>query len=113
MIQSIQMMALPVSELQERIAEELEQNPALEIKEDKSKISYEDLSRGSGKEYDDFENSSDPGYSSGYNFEASDNKQKFLEGAIAESESLQEHLLWQLRLQPLEERKSQAGERLI
>jgi RNA polymerase sigma-54 factor len=113
MIQSIQMMALPVSELQERIAQELEQNPALEIKEEKSKISYEELSRGSGKEYDFFENSSDPGYSGGYDSEASDNKQKFLEGAIAESESLQEHLLWQLRLQPLDERSFQVGERLI
>lgn len=113
MIQSIQLMALPVSELQERIAEELEQNPALEIKEDRTKISYEELSRGSSKEYDFFENSSDPGYSGSYDYEASDNKQRFLEGAIAESETLQEHLLWQLRLHPLDEESFSVAERLI
>ncbi|ADK83130.1 RNA polymerase factor sigma-54 [Sediminispirochaeta smaragdinae] len=114
MLQSIQLMALPITELKLRIAEEIERNPALEVLEDRSQVSYEEIDHSTrSEEYDFFENSSDPGYSKSYDSEASDAKQKFLEGAIARSESLHDHLLWQLRLQPLDEEDFAVGEKLI
>ncbi len=114
MLQSIQLMALPVTELKLRIAEELERNPALELVEDHSMVSLEEIETPSRtEEYDFFENSSDSGYTSGYDDEASDARQKFLEGAIASPESLQEHLFWQLRLTPLDDEDFTIAERLI
>lgn len=115
MLQSIQLMALPVTELKLRIAEELEKNPALEVVDDPSQVSYDEIDGASSasEEYDYFENSSDPGYTSGYDSEASDAKQKFLEGAIAQPESLQEHLMWQLRLLPVDDVLFAAAEQLI
>ncbi len=114
MLQSIQLMALPITELKLRIAEELERNPALELVEDHSMVSFEEIDTPSRpEEYDFFENSSDSGYTSGYDDEASDARQKFLEGAISTPESLQEHLFWQLRLTPLDEDDFSIAERLI
>lgn len=111
--QSIQMMALPIQDLRQRIREELEQNPALEIVSEKQALSIEE-NKGSGEDYDAFENSSDPGYSSSsYDNEASERKQKFLEGALSRSESLHDHLLWQWRLQPIDEELFALGEILI
>jgi len=111
--QSIQLMALPIQDLKIKIQEEIEKNPALEVIEDKSEISLEDLKKNQTEEYDYFENSSDPGYSAPFNEEASDNKRKFLEGAIARPESLQDHLLWQLKLQPIPKNWFKIGELLI
>ena len=83
MYQSIQMMALPLQELKFRIQEEIEQNPALEIIEDRSTVSIDaerqrESENQEAREY--FENSSDPGFSGPLNYEASDNKRKFIEG---------------------------------
>ncbi len=110
--QSIQLMALPIQDLRLKIREELERNPALEIVSEKQALSI-DESKGSGEDYDAFENSSDPGYSSSFDRDASDRKQKFLEGALSRSESLQDHLLWQWRLQPLDDDLFKLGELLI
>jgi RNA polymerase sigma-54 factor len=119
MIQSIKLMALPLLELKEQIQEELEANPALEVVDDRSTVSLEGLpaDRDEGDEGDEatadpFENSSDPGYASRSSYD-DDSKRMFLEGAIARSETLQEHLLWQLRLQPLDEGRRSLGEALI
>jgi RNA polymerase sigma-54 factor len=59
-----------------------------------------------------FENASDPGFAS-RSSSNDDSKRMFIEGAIARSETLQEHLLWQLRLQPLDEERRSIGESLI
>ena len=116
MYQSIQMMALPIQELKFRIQEEIEKNPALEIIEDRSTISIDaerqkENERQEEREY--FENSSDPGFSGPLDYEASDNKRKFIEGVLTRSESLHEHLLWQLRLQPISPDEFRIGELLI
>ncbi|MFP4375621.1 MAG: RNA polymerase factor sigma-54 [Spirochaetales bacterium] len=115
LFQSIQLMAMPIQELKYRIEEELQANPALEVVEDNSTVSIEETERGATtEEYDYFEDSSDPGYtSSSYDDAASDNKRSFMEGALSKSESLHEHLLWQLRLQPISTREFEIGEILI
>jgi len=115
LFQSIQLMAMPIQELKYRIEEELQTNPALEVVEDNSTVSIEETERGSTtEEYDYFEDSSDPGYtSSAYDEAASDNKRSFMEGALSKSESLHEHLLWQLRLQPISKHEFEIGEVLI
>ncbi len=114
MFQSIQLMALPLQELKFRIHEELEKNPALELIEDKSLVSIEDYSNSSSENFDNyFANSSDPGYSNQQGREASDRKQKFIEGALSRPESLQEHLMSQLLVQPLSTELLEIGELFI
>jgi RNA polymerase sigma-54 factor len=115
MIQSIRLMALPLQELKEEIQQEIEANPALEVIEDRSTMSLESIpeEREADSEANQrFENSSDPGYSRSSD-DDSDSKRMFLEGAITSPETLQEHLLWQLRLQPLPQGQREIGERLI
>jgi len=112
--QSIQLMALPIQELRFKIQEEIEKNPALEVVEEKTDLSLEDSEQraeGDGDDY--FENTSDPGYSRALDQEASDSKQKFIEGALSRPESLQDHLLWQLRLQPVPKSWFEIGSLLI
>lgn len=117
MYQSIQLMALPIQELKTRIQEELENNPALELVEDKSLVSLEEAEGRPREDYDAFENTSDPGYtrtsSGSVDQEGSDAKQKFIEGALSRPESLRDHLLWQLRLQPLSPDQTETGTLLI
>ncbi len=115
LFQSIQLMAMPIQELKFRIEEELQANPALEVVEDNSTVSIDETdSAGTTEEYDFFEDSSDPGYtSSSYDDEASENKRRFMEGALSKPESLHDHLLWQLRLQPIDDRQFDIGESLI
>src|SRR6056297_2200771 len=85
LFQSIQLMALPIQELKFRIEEELQANPALEVVEDNSTVSIEESEPGGQtEEYDYFEDSSDPGYTqSGYDEEATENKHRFMEGALS------------------------------
>jgi len=115
MIQSIKLMAMPLHELKEQIQEEIEANPALEIVSDASTVSLDTLPEGDSKETEDaapFENSSDSGFSS-HSGSDDDSKRMFIEGAIARAETLQEHLLWQLRLQRISESMRTTGEALI
>jgi len=112
--QSIQLMALPVQELKFRIQQELENNPALQVVEDRSSVSLEEVTDVPADRdiYEYFENTSDSGYQ-GYDDEAGEAKRRFMEGALSRPESLEEHLLWQLRLQPISERDFEVGELLI
>ncbi|MBN2738259.1 MAG: RNA polymerase factor sigma-54 [Spirochaetales bacterium] len=115
LVQAIKLMSLTVLDLRLKINEEIEVNPALEILEDKSTISIEDMPRNkeSNEEYDFFENSSDPGYTRTQNDEDSDLKRKFIEGVLSRPDSLQDHLLWQLRLQPISSEEFRIGETII
>ncbi len=113
MYQSIQMMALPLFDLRTKIQEEIEKNPALEIVKEAPSASIEEIPATPQDDWDYFENSSDPGYLRSYNNEASDTKQKFIEGALSRGESLQEHLLAQLAVQPLDDLHYKIGELLI
>ncbi|HAP44606.1 MAG: RNA polymerase sigma-54 factor [Spirochaetes bacterium GWD1_61_31] len=118
MIQSIRLMALPIQELKEEIQLAIEKNPALELVEDRSIVSLDSLSddrhaEGFGGSYG---SSFDDPPDSGYNHAAGngeDSKRLFLEGAISTPETLQDHLLWQLRLQPLSDDLRAIGELLI
>lgn len=110
--QSIQLMAMPIQELKTTIREELEKNPALEVIDEKTDESLEAAERSS-EDYDIFENSSDPGYTRRLNEEASDSKRRFMEGALSRPENLHDHLIWQLRVQPIEPEAFRVGELLI
>ncbi|HUW69402.1 MAG TPA: RNA polymerase factor sigma-54 [bacterium] len=115
MIQSIRLMALPLQELKEEIQQELEINPALEVVEDRSTMSLDSIPEERESDSDAqrlFEDSSDPGFSRS-NDDDSDSKRMFLEGAITTPETLQDHLLWQLRLQPIPPTQRATGESLI
>ena len=110
--QAIRIMALPVQELQVTIRQELIDNPALEVVEDNSTVSLDTGPEATAEE-SVFAESSDPGYLNGSGGGGDDAKRKFLEGALARPETLQEHLLWQLRLQPLTAPEFRLGELLI
>ena len=111
--QAIRIMALPLQDLQVTIQEELERNPALEVLEDNSTTSL-DAASDSSEEESVFAESSDSGYLSGGGSGGSDDsKRGFLEGALSRPETLQEHLLWQLRLQPLTAQEFLLGELLV
>jgi RNA polymerase sigma-54 factor len=100
LFQSIELMTLPVMDLREKIAEELEKNPALEVLEDKGIVSLDAAYSPKKEEEEYFEATSDSGFISRPSSEASDEHHKFIEGALARSETLQEHLLRNLRLTP-------------
>ncbi len=113
MYQSIQLMALPVQELKFRIQEEVEKNPALEVVEQNNSISIDDIPKKNSDDDDYFENSSDPGLVSSQSSEEGDSKRMFIEGALSRPDSLQDHMLGQLRVQPVREPVFRIGELLI
>jgi RNA polymerase sigma-54 factor len=111
--QSIKMMELPIVDLREKIEEELEQNPALEVLEDHSVVSLDEAYKPKKEEDDYFEVTSDSGFIRRGGDEATDEQYKFIEGALSRPETLQEHLLWHLRLEPADEETRRLGEILI
>jgi RNA polymerase sigma-54 factor len=101
--QSIKLMELPVVELREKIEEEIEHNPALELVEDRSTVSLDDAVSPPSREEDDyFEVTSDSGFIRRGGDEASDEQRRFIEGVLSRPETLQQHLLWQLQLEPVD-----------
>nr|AGS52860.1 RNA polymerase sigma-54 factor RpoN [uncultured bacterium contig00011] len=103
LLQSIKLMELPVIDLRERIEQELESNPALEITEDQSTVRLEEHLKlktfpGEGR------------HGSG---KTSEEHRRFIEGALTRPETLQEHLLWQLQLEPVDEELRSIAEMLI
>jgi len=111
--QAIKIMALPLQELRTSIQDELEKNPALEMIEDNSLVSLDEKAGELKDDYDFFDNSSDPGYNLKKRNDTEDSKRNFIEGVLTRPESLHDHLLWQLRLQPLNEEYYRIGELLI
>ncbi|MDD4301334.1 MAG: RNA polymerase factor sigma-54 [Sphaerochaeta sp.] len=118
MLQSFELMTLPLTELQQRVKNEIESNPALEIPSS-WEVSYERFAQqkqqkeSSGID-DSYSDSSSYGSDrSGYDSEASDRRQKFMENAFSSEETLQEHLLSQLGCEPLNEEEYVVGELLI
>jgi RNA polymerase sigma-54 factor len=113
-IQAINLMGLPLLDLRKKIEEELERNPALEALEDPSELSLDAAYENPHKdEYDYFETSSDSGFVKKGGDEETQERYKFLEGALSRSETLQEHLLWQFRLEPVGDELRPLGELLI
>ena len=122
LFQSIQLMALPLTDLQQRIRDEVDKNPALEVAREKGEVALSDMKTGpeqeqAGQDYDPFENSSDPGYQprlTSYSASGEDTKRQFLEGAVSRGETLQEHLEEQLNLMKgLSDREYDLGYSLI
>jgi len=118
--QSVKLLTLPIADLQLKVQEALEEFPALEILKEKEMLSIETLiADQSRSDKDPFEDSSDPGftdnfsYENNYNSDKIDSKQNFIEGALSREETLQEHLLWQLRIQPLPEDEITIGTLII
>jgi len=101
--QSLKLMELPLIDLREKIEEELEINPALEVLRDLSTVSLNDAEprRREVEEY--FESTSDSGFLRKPDSKMSDNHQSFMEGVLSRPETLQQHLLWQLQLEPIDE----------
>lgn len=100
-LQSIKLMELPLVELREAIGAELERNPALEVLEDNSTVSLneQETEPAGGEEEAYFESSSDSGFIQGGS-SATDEHHQFIEGVLTRPETLQQHLLWQLQLEP-------------
>ena len=113
LIQSIKLMELPIMDLREKIEEELEKNPALEILEDPTTVSLDAAAPPQKEEDEYFDTSSDSGFT-GKDGEASSNeRQRFIEGALSNPKTLQEHLLWQLALEPVSKDMRRICELLI
>jgi len=100
-------------DLREKIEEELEKNPALEILEDPSTVPLENAASDKKEQFELFDNTSDSGYVSRGGEAAADERQRFIEGALSYPESLQDHLLWQLRLEQVSEDIRRVSELLI
>lgn len=114
LIQSIKLMELPAVDLRDRIEEELERNPALEVLKDNTLVSLDTMYKPRREEDDYFESTSDSGYlNSGRGTAASDERRQFIEGVLSQSETLQDHLLWQLRLQTRDGELRRICEKLI
>ena len=111
LLQSIKLMELPIADLREKIEEELERNPALEIVEDKSIVRLnEETDTRRSLVYEFFETSSDSGRRGE---KAAEDHLRFIEGALTRPETLQEHLLWQLQLEPVDDELRSIAETLI
>ena len=102
MIQSINLLSIPTIELSEKIYEEVEKNPALEIVRDVSIENPTIKLNSSKKDYDTVSHSSD-----------SDVFQSFLESSPSRNETLQENLLMQLRVSSLSEDEKSIAKRII
>lgn len=113
LFQSIQLMALPIQDLQQKIQEEVERNPALEILREPGDTSQLEQSKERNEQdFDPFENSSDPGYTRGFTGDE-DSHRKFLEGALYREETLTDILMEQLHMEKLSPREQEIGEYLI
>ncbi|HEY9594938.1 MAG TPA: RNA polymerase factor sigma-54 [Spirochaetia bacterium] len=116
LFQAVRLMALPLQDLKVTIEEELEKNPALQVmEEDRSTVSLDSLPARESPDAEGewFDHSSDTGYSRADGEAASDARRQFIEGALSQPESLQDHLLAQLALQPITEDQLRVGELLI
>ncbi len=96
MIQSVEMLRLPVEELCDRVYQEAEKNPAIEVVKD-ADLSLRSVPLTNNTRFTN----------------ASDSFQSFLENAADHDESLQEHLLFQLSLLDYSENERDLAERII
>jgi RNA polymerase sigma-54 factor len=116
MLQRLELMALPLSELQERIKDAVESNPALEIPTSKDN-SLDNITEKipTKRREDDYSDASEYGsdQSGVYDNDGGDAKQQFMENALSESETLMTHLTNRLHLDTLSNEEIVIGELLI
>lgn len=116
LLQSFELMALPLAELQQKIKAEIETNPALEIPNTREASFEVFAEKRENKESfsDDYSDSESYGSDrGGYDTDASDRQQSFMENALSDEETLQEHLLSQLGCEALSELEYEVGMILI
>ena len=113
LLQSLRVMELPVMELRERIEEEIDRNPALEMVKDRTTVSLDEVTKPRKEEDEYFEVTSDSGFVRKGGEAAADERRQFIEGALSRPETLQEHLMWQFSLEPVEKDIRRLGELLI
>ena len=117
LIQSIKLMAMPLTELRETIQMEVEKNPALEVVREAGEVDAPSADENRTREdrvteSDPFDNSSDPGYQPAPKGDP-DSKQRFLEGAVSREKSLHDHLIDQLRLMNVGSEVANLAEKII
>jgi RNA polymerase sigma-54 factor len=116
MLQRLELMALPLTELQERIKDAVESNPALEIPTSKDN-SWDNITDAipTKRRDDDYSDASEYGsdQSGVYANDADDAKHQFMENALSEKETLMTHLTNRLHLDNLSEEEQVIGELLI
>ncbi|MCL2881034.1 MAG: RNA polymerase factor sigma-54, partial [Treponema sp.] len=91
----------------------IERNPALEVLEDSTTVPLENPEEGHKEEDDYFEATSDSGFVRQSGIELADANQRFIEGVLTHPQTLQDHLLWQLQLQPIDDELRVICESLI
>jgi RNA polymerase sigma-54 factor len=82
--QSIKLMELPIVDLRQKIDEELERNPALEVLEDHSTVSLEEAYTPPKEEEVYFENASDAGFIRRGSDEDAERQHRFIEGVLSQ-----------------------------
>lgn len=116
MIQRLETLALPLTELQTKIQEAIESNPALEIPSSVEQ-SLDNITNKMPEKSknDDYSDSSAYGsdYQGVYDSEASDRKQKFIENTLTSEKTLMSHLLDTLHIDNLTQVEREMGELLI
>jgi RNA polymerase sigma-54 factor len=114
MLHSIKLMELPVMELRERIEAEMAANPALDVADEAAEDKAKEKPHTEDEDGDFFETAiATTLYTNRSSSREDDEKRQFLEGAVSRPESLQDYLLWQFRLQKLDEDVRRMGELLI
>lgn len=113
LIQSFELMTLPLAELQQRIKEEIASNPALEIPSTRE-LSYETVAdRKAASELRRVDDSYGDTTTFGYDDEATERVHRVLERVLTAEKTLAEHLVDQLRLERLSEEEMEIGLRII
>ena len=80
LLMSLKVMELPVIELRERIQDEIDRNPALELVKDKTTVSLDSVIKPKKEEDEYFEVTSDSGFVSGGGEAAAERQRRFIEG---------------------------------
>ena len=127
--QAIELLQLSNMELSERIEEELEMNPALELddSDNERELTLEEIKDVSSDTNEDElydENEISEVYEGDYYYEnksyshieepyLQDKKREFIEGTVSREETLKEYLLWQVRLLKLSEEELSICELLV
>ncbi len=116
MLQRLETLALPLTELQAKIQEAIESNPALDIP-NSIEQSLDNMTNRLPNESKNDEYSDSSAYGSDYqgiyDSEASDRKQKFIENTLSSTKTLMQHLSETLHLDNLSEEEIEIGELLI
>ncbi len=115
--QMMEILQLQVLDLEQRINEELQTNPLLEVEDSENKSNNEKEINEEDIKFDEimkvFEDSSDIGSYSHTSQNQNESKFDIIEGVLTRPESIQEHLIWQLRLNIFNDKDFQIGERII